>query len=105
MSQASSSSRTASTTITTQPKVLTPIQMASRRRSRHRSGWIVGIFHIAAVRPSHALQRFESAGSDCLDEFPEVLLVLIGVALGEVGDRPVEVVVAAEVLGDGDRIS
>jgi hypothetical protein len=51
------------------------------------------------------LQCFESAGPDCLDEFLEVLLILIGVALGEVGDQPVALVVMAEVLGDGDRIS
>jgi hypothetical protein len=35
----------------------------------------------------------------------EVLLVLFGVALGEVGDRSVERVVVAQVLADGDRIA
>jgi hypothetical protein len=62
------------------------------------------IFHDAAAL-SHALERFDPTGPDSLHERLEVLLVLIGVALGELGDRSVERVVVAEVLADGDRIS
>jgi hypothetical protein len=64
-----------------------------------------GVFQGADALSSQALERFDSAGSDGLHEVVEVLLVLFGVALGEVGDRSVERVVVAEVLGDGDRIS
>jgi hypothetical protein len=52
----------------------------------------------------HALERVDSAGPDRLHERLKILLVLIGVALGELGDRSVERVVVAEVLADGERI-
>jgi hypothetical protein len=65
---------------------------------------ILGVFRGAGAFPSQALERFNSAGSNCLHELLEVLIVLIGVALGELGDRSVERVVVAEVLADGDRI-
>ena len=51
-----------------------------------------------------ALDCFQPPGSDRLDELLVVLLVLVGVALGEVGDRPVERVAVAQVLGDRDRV-
>ena len=69
-----------------------------------RPGAVLGVFRGAGALSSHALERVDSAGSDGLHELLKILLVLIGVALGEVGDRSVERVVVAEVLGDGDRI-
>jgi hypothetical protein len=44
---------------------------------------------------SDAVGRFEPPGPDRIDELLVVLLVLVGVALGEVGDRFVERVTAA----------
>jgi len=53
---------------------------------------------------SDTFDRFEAAGPDCRDELLVVLLVLVGVAFAEVGDRPVERVAAAEVLGRRNRV-
>ena len=44
---------------------------------------------------SDTFDRFEATGSDRFDELLVVLLVLVGVAFAEVGDRPVERVAAA----------
>src|SRR5262249_31426263 len=55
--------------------------------------------------PLHALEGFETPGPDRVDELLVVLLVLVRVAFGEVGDRFVERVTVAEVGGDGDRVS
>ncbi len=52
-----------------------------------------------------ALKDSELPGSDCHDELLIVVLVLVGVALAEVGDRFVERIAVAEVLGDGDRVT
>ena len=41
---------------------------------------------------------------DRLDELLVVALVLVGVAVREVGDCPVERVAAAQARGDGDRV-
>ena len=68
-------------------------------------GVFSGVVHGADAPSSQALERFDPAGSDGLHEVVEVLLVLFGVALGEVGDRSVERVVVAQVLADGDRIA
>jgi hypothetical protein len=50
---------------------------------------------------------FQPSGADRLDEGLMIQLVLVGVALGEVGDRPVELVAAARYLamatGSPDR--
>jgi hypothetical protein len=54
---------------------------------------------------SDAFEGFQPPGSDGCHEFLVVALVLVGVALGEVGDRLVERVAAAEVSGDGDRVA
>ena len=54
---------------------------------------------------SDALERLEPAGADRFGERLVVPLVLVGVALGEVGDRLVEPVLLAEVRGDGDRVA
>src|SRR5215212_1721116 len=54
---------------------------------------------------SDALTRFESPGSDRLDELLVVLFVLIGVALREVGDGPVKGVAVAQVRAHRDGIS
>ena len=48
---------------------------------------------------------FQPSRLDRLAERLVVLLVLIGVTLGEVADRVVEGVTLAEVLGDGYRIT
>src|SRR5215216_2237306 len=55
--------------------------------------------------PSDAFVGFQPSGSDCLDEGLMIQFVLVGVALGEVGDRPVEPVAAAQVGGDGDGVA
>src|SRR5664279_67398 len=62
---------------------------------------------IARVRSaaSHSFDCGHSAGADGRDECLVVQVVLVGVALGEVGDGPVERVVGAEVVGDGDRVT
>ena len=57
-----------------------------------------------AASLSHAFQGYGSAGRTALTNSWKLLFVLIRLALGEVGDRPVERVVATGVLGDGDRI-
>src|SRR6188472_3725589 len=54
---------------------------------------------------SDALDRFQLSGTDRVHELLVVLLVLIGVPLGEVGDRFVERVAVAQVRGDGDRVT
>src|SRR6476646_9064267 len=54
---------------------------------------------------SDALDGLQLAGVDSVDECLEVLVVLIRVALREVGDRPVEAVALAEICGDGDGIA
>src|SRR4029077_1147460 len=54
---------------------------------------------------SDTLDRFEASGPDRLDELLVVPVVLVGVACGEVGDRPVECVVGAQVLGHRDRVA
>src|SRR5215211_3743407 len=53
---------------------------------------------------SGAFERLQLAGSDRLRERLVVALVLVGVALGGVGDGAVELVVLPQVLGDRDRI-
>src|SRR5512133_404566 len=55
--------------------------------------------------PSDTFVGFESSGSDRLDERLMIQLVLVGVTPGEVGDRPVEPVAAAQVPGDRDGIA
>src|SRR5215475_5495693 len=55
-------------------------------------------------RPSDTLDRLQAAVSDRLHEPPVVPLVLVRVALGEVGDRCVERVAAAEARGDRDGV-
>jgi hypothetical protein len=61
------------------------------------------------IRPvaggSDALEDGELPGPDCRDELLIIALVLVGVALGEVGDRLVECIAIAEVLGDGDWVA
>ena len=53
---------------------------------------------------SDALERFKSSGADRRHELLIVPLVLIGVALGEVGDRLVELVAVTQVpRGPGGR--
>src|SRR3954452_1957214 len=54
---------------------------------------------------SHALRRFEPPVADRLHELVVVLLIAVGITLGEVGDRPLELVALAEIRGDRDRIS
>src|SRR4051794_18112624 len=54
---------------------------------------------------SEALAGFQMSSADGLDELLVVLFVLVGVALGEVGDGPVEPVTVAQVRADSDRIS
>ena len=54
---------------------------------------------------SDAFGDCEPSGPDGCDELLVVVLVLAGVAFGEVGDRFVERVAVAEVFGDGDRVS
>src|SRR5260370_11868473 len=53
---------------------------------------------------SDAFDRFQAPGLDRLRELLVVPFVLVGVPLGEVGDRFVERVALAQVLGHGDRI-
>src|SRR5512133_300285 len=56
-------------------------------------------------RRSGAFERLQPSRSDRLRERLIVQLVLVGVALREVDDRPVELVVLTQVLGDGDRVA
>src|SRR5215203_3183865 len=55
--------------------------------------------------PSHAFVGFQPSGSDRLDEGLIIQLVLVGVALGEVGDRLVEPVAAPQIPGNGDGVA
>ena len=52
----------------------------------------------------NALGCFQPSGPDRVDELLVVALVLVGIALREVGDRVVERVAAAQVRGHGDRV-
>ena len=54
---------------------------------------------------SNTLDRLEAAGADRVAERLIVLLVLVGVAFREVGDRLVELVLRAEVRGEGDGVA
>src|SRR5215471_7927613 len=54
---------------------------------------------------SNPFDGLQPPGGDRAGELLVVLLVLVGVALREVGGRFVERVAAAEVGGDGDRVS
>jgi hypothetical protein len=74
-----------------QPTLLSPIGLAHRDRRRRAL--------------SNALDRCESSGADRLGRGLVVAVVLVGVALGEVGDRLVEAVTLAEIRGDRDRVS
>ena len=65
-----------------------------RRRLRRR-----------AASGSHVLDCCEAALSDRVGEALIVLLVLVCVAFGEVGDRLVERVLLAEVGGERDRVA
>ena len=53
---------------------------------------------------SDTLDGLQPAGVDRVDECLEVLVVLIRVALREIGDRPVEAIALAEIRGDGDGV-
>jgi hypothetical protein len=57
------------------------------------------------LRRSDAFVGFQPSGSDRLDEGLMVQLVLVGIALGEVSDRPVEAVAATQVGGDRDGVA
>ena len=52
---------------------------------------------------SEAFEGFQPPGSDRVDELLVVLFVLVGVPLGEVGDR-CRTRRCAQVRGDGDRV-
>ena len=54
---------------------------------------------------SDAFDGLKSSGSNRRRERLVVLLVLVGVALGEVDDRPVELVALPQVLSDRDRVA
>ena len=54
---------------------------------------------------SDAFECLESAGADRFGERVIVLVVLVCVAFGEVGDRLVELVFVAEVGGERDRVA
>ena len=69
------------------------------RLYRHRSAGLGG------AATSNTFVGFQASGSDRLDERLMIQLVLVGVALGEVGDRPVEPVALTEVGGDGDGVA
>src|SRR4029077_18665986 len=60
--------------------------------------------HQRSSAASDALERFETAGPDRLNELLVVPLVLVGVATGEVGDGSVELIAFAQAGGDGDRV-
>jgi hypothetical protein len=66
-----------------------------REDSQHRIVSLCVRVHQIDLQASDSLMRFEPSGSNCVHELPIVLFVLVGVALGEVGDRPVEGVVRA----------
>src|SRR5215475_66631 len=53
---------------------------------------------------SDAFEGFQPPGLDRLHELLVVLFVLVGVTLGEVGDRCVERVAVTQVVGNGDRV-
>src|SRR5215813_7186967 len=55
--------------------------------------------------PSDAFNRFQPPRLDRVDELVVVVVVLVGVPLREVGDRFVERVTLAQVLGHGDRVT
>src|SRR6516165_5128937 len=58
-----------------------------------------GAARAPSARPLDAFNRSQPAGLDRIDELGVVPLVLVRVALGEVGDRLVECVGLAQVLG------
>ena len=65
---------------------------------------------VRALQPSdrarsHPFDRFEPSGTDRLHERLIVLLVLVRIPLGEVGDRSIERVLLAEIRRDRDRVS
>ena len=59
----------------------------------------------SASGSSDALACFQPPGPDGGDEFLVVALVLVGVALREVGDRLVKCIAVAQVDGDGNRVT
>jgi hypothetical protein len=80
-----------------------------RSRHRHRLRRITPRAEAdRGLQGSRLLDAFEglqTSGSDRVGERLVVPLVLVGVVLGEVGDRPVELVVLAQVGGDRRRVS
>jgi len=52
-----------------------------------------------------AFACFELTRPGCRRALLEVALVLVGVAVGEVGEGPVERITVAQVLGDRDRVA
>src|SRR5664279_3705344 len=63
------------------------------------------LWTVAGQRFSDAFGGGYAAAADGGGEGLVVLVVLVGVPGGEVGDRPVETVVTAEVFGHGDRVA
>jgi hypothetical protein len=59
----------------------------------------------SASGSSDALACFQPPGPDGGDAFLVVALVLVGVALREVGDRLVKCIAVAQVDGDGNRVT
>src|SRR4051794_5553628 len=101
---ACASSRTSTTT--TANAVARETIAADLRAGLGTLGRVAEVFMAAPPRKtSHPLERLDPGRADRGRELREVPLVLLRVALGEVGDRPVERVVFAEVGGDRDGVA
>ena len=75
------------------------------RESRSAKCWVQPSRYPFSRRISDALNGLEASGADRLGESLVVALVLVGVALREVGDRAIELVALAEVRGQRHRVS
>src|SRR5688572_17178947 len=78
-------------------RLVPPRRMHLTRRRSSRSS--------VAGRRSGAFDGLEAARADGFAECLVVVLVLVGVALREVGDRLVEAVLLPEVRGDGHGVA
>ena len=58
-----------------------------------------------ATMPSDALDGLYPAGRHGLREGEIVLLVLLGIGLGEVGDRQIEFIAGAQVFGHCEHVA